>query len=75
MEDESTSGEEIAQEEAAAADDISVAVETSGSEPTVPSTAAGNEESQLVDNEESQSAEGAGPIDEPSLERTGEGSS
>jgi hypothetical protein len=83
MEDESTSGEEIAQEDAAAADDISVAVETSGSEPTVPSTAAGNEESQLVDNEESQlvdneesqSAEGAGPIDEPSLERTGEGSS
>jgi serine/threonine protein kinase len=46
MEDESTAGEEMEQEEAAAADDISVAVETSGSEPTVPSTAAGNEASQ-----------------------------
>jgi hypothetical protein len=75
MEDESTPGEEMAQEEAAAADDISVAVETSGSEPTVPSTAAGNEESQLADNEESQPTERAGPIDEASLERTEEGSS
>jgi serine/threonine protein phosphatase PrpC len=67
MEDESTAGEEMEQEEAAAADDISFAVETSGSEPTVPSTAAGNENSQP--------SEGAGPIDEPSLERTEEGSS
>jgi serine/threonine protein phosphatase PrpC len=75
MEDESTPGEEMEQEEAAAADDRSVAVETSGSEPTVPSTAAGNQESQLAGNEESQSAEGAGPVDEPSLERTEEGSS
>ena len=75
MEDESTPGEEMEPEEAAAADDRSVAVETSGSEPTVPSTAAGNQESQLAGNEESQSAEGAGPVDEPSLERTEEGSS
>ncbi len=75
MENESTPGEEMEQEEAAAADDISAADETSGSEPTVPSTAAGNQESQLAGNEESQSAEGAGPVDEPSLERTEEGSS
>ena len=67
MEDESTAGEKMEQEEAAASDDSSVAVETSGSEPTVHSTAVGNEESRPT--------EGAGPIDEPSLERTEDGSS
>ncbi|HEY9472127.1 MAG TPA: hypothetical protein VIQ76_21185, partial [Propionibacteriaceae bacterium] len=59
------------QEEAAAADDISVAVETSGSEPTVPSTAAGNENSQPSEG----TTESIGAIDEPSLERTEDGSS
>jgi serine/threonine protein phosphatase PrpC len=68
MEDESMAGEETEQEETAAADDSSDAVQTSDdSGPTVPSAAVGNEESQP--------AEGAGPIDEPSLERTEEASS
>jgi serine/threonine protein phosphatase PrpC len=68
MEDESMAGEETEQEETAAADDSSDAVQTSDdSEPTVPSAAVGNEESQP--------AEGAGPIDEPLLERTEEASS
>jgi serine/threonine protein phosphatase PrpC len=68
MEDESMAGEETEQEETAAADDSFDAVQTSDdSEPTVPSAAVGNEESQP--------AEGAGPIDEPSLERTEEASS
>ena len=71
MEDESTADEEMAQEEAAAADDSSVAVETSGSEPAIPSTAVGNEESQPSEG----TTEGIGPIDEPSLEPTEEGSS
>jgi hypothetical protein len=71
MEDESTAGEEMGQEEAAAADDISVAVERSGSEPTVSSTAAGNENSQPSEG----TTESIGAIDEPSLERTEEGSS
>ena len=67
MEDESTPGEEMEQEEAAAADDRSVAVETSDSEPTVPSD--------VVGNEESEPAEEGGPIDESPLERTEERSS
>lgn len=70
MEDESMAaeeGEEMEQEETAAPDDSSNAVEASDSEPMVPSAAVGNEESQP--------AEGAGPIDEPSLERTEEASS
>jgi hypothetical protein len=71
MENESTAGEEMAQEEAAAADDISAADETSGSEPTVPSTAVGNENSQPSEG----TTESIGAIDEPSLERTEEGSS
>jgi len=69
-EDESMAGEEgeeMEQEETAAPDDSSNAVEASDSEPMVPSAAVGNEESQP--------AEGAGPIDEPSLERTEEASS
>jgi serine/threonine protein phosphatase PrpC len=67
MEDESIAGEDMEQEETAAAEDSSSAVETSDSEPTVPSDAVGNEESQP--------AEEGGPIDEPSLERTEEASS
>ena len=46
MEDESIAGEEMEQEETAAAEDSSNAVETSDSEPTVPSDAVGNEESE-----------------------------
>jgi len=71
MEDESTAGEEMEHEEAAAAEDSYVAVETSGSEPTIPSTAVGSEESQPSEG----TTEGIGPIDESSLERTEEGSS
>jgi serine/threonine protein phosphatase PrpC len=67
MEDEPMAGEEMEQEETAAADDSSNAVQTSDSEPTVPSAALGNEEVPP--------AEGAGPIDEPSLERTEDTSS
>jgi serine/threonine protein phosphatase PrpC len=67
MEDESMAGDEMEQEEIAAAKDSSTAVETSESEPTVPNGAG--------DNEESQPAEGAGPIDEPSLGCTEEASS
>jgi hypothetical protein len=66
MEDESMAGD-MEQEETAAADDSSNAVQTSDSEPTVPSAAAGNEDSQP--------AEGVGQIDEPSPERTEETSS
>ena len=67
MEDESIAGEEIEQEETAAAEDSSNAVETSDSEPAVPSDAVGNEESEP--------AEERGPIDEPPQERTEEASS
>lgn len=67
MEDESIAGEDMEQEETAAAEDSSNAVGTSDSEPTVPSDAVGNEESQP--------AEEGGPIDEPPLERTEEASS
>lgn len=67
MEDESIAGEEMEQEETAAAEDSSNAVETSDSEPAVPSDAVGNEESEP--------AEEGGPIDEPPLERTEEASS
>ena len=67
MEDESIAGEEMEQEETAAAEDSSNAVETSDSEPSVPSDAVGNEESEP--------AEGARPIEESPLERTEERSS
>ena len=67
MEDESIAGEDMEQEETAAAEDSSNAVETSDSEPTVPSDAVGNEESEP--------AEEGGPIDESPLERTEERSS
>ena len=67
MEDESIAGEEMEQEETAAAEDSSNAVGTSDSEPTVPSDAVGNEESEP--------AEEGGPIDESPLERTEERSS
>lgn len=67
MEDESMAGEEMQQEETAAAEDSSNAVGTSDSEPTVPSDAVGNEESEP--------AEEGGPIDESPLERTEERSS
>ena len=67
MEDESIAGEEMEQEETAAAEDSSNAVETSDSEPAVPSDAVGNEESEP--------AEEGGPIDESPLERTEERSS
>ena len=67
MEDESIAGEEMEQEETAAAEDSSNAVETSDSEPAVPSDAVGNEESEP--------AEGARPIEESPLERTEERSS
>ena len=67
MEDESMAGEEMQQEETAAAEDSSNAVGTSDSEPTVPSEAVGNEESEP--------AEEGGPIDESPLERTEERSS
>ena len=67
MEDESIAGEDMEQEETAAAEDSSNAVGTSDSEPTVPSDAVGDEESQP--------AEEGGPIDEPPQERTEEASS
>ena len=67
MEDESIAGEDMEQEETAAAEDSSNAVETSDSEPAVPSDAVGNEESEP--------AEEGGPIDESPLERTEERSS
>jgi serine/threonine protein phosphatase PrpC len=67
MEDESIADEDMEQEETAAAEDSSNAVETSDSEPTVPSDAVGNEESG--------SAEEGGPTDESPLERTEERSS
>jgi hypothetical protein len=67
MEDESMAGEEMEQEETAAAEDSSNAVETSDGEPTVPYDAG--------DNEESPPAEQGGPIDEAPLERTEEASS
>ena len=67
MEDEPIAGEDIEQEETATAKDSSNAVETSDSEPTVPSDAVGNEESEP--------AEEGGPIDESPLERTEEASS
>ena len=67
MEDESIAGEDMEQEETAAAEGSSNAVGTSDSEPTVPSDAVGNEESQP--------AEEGGPIDEPPQERTEEASS
>ena len=67
MEDESIAGEEMEQEETAAAEEGSNAVETSDSEPAVPSDAVGNEESEP--------AEGARPIEESPLERTEERSS
>ena len=67
MEDKFIAGEDMEQEETAAAEDSSNAVETSDSEPTVPSDAVGNEESEP--------AEEGGPIDEPPQERTEEASS
>jgi len=67
MEDESIAGEDMEQEETAAAEDSSNAVETSDGEPTVPNGAG--------DSEESQPTENSRPIDEPSLERTEEASS
>ena len=67
MEDESIAGDDMEQEETAAAEDSSNAVETSDSEPTVPSD--------VVGNEESEPAEEGGPIDESPLERTEERSS
>jgi len=67
MEDESIAGEEMEQEETAAAEDSSNAVETSDSEPAVPSDAVGNEEPEP--------AEEGGPTDESPLERTEERSS
>ena len=67
MEDESIAGEEMEQEETAAAEDSSNAVETSDSEPAVPSDAVGNEEPEP--------AEEGGPTDESPLERTEEASS
>jgi serine/threonine protein phosphatase PrpC len=66
-EDESIAGEDIEQEETAAAEDSSNAVGTSDREPTVASDAVGNEESEP--------AEEGGPIDEPPQERTEEASS
>ena len=67
MEDEPIAGEDMEQEETATAEDSSNAVETSDSEPAVPSDAVGNEESEP--------AEERGPIDEPPQERTEEASS
>ena len=67
MEDESIAGEEMEQEETAAAEDSSNAVETSDSEPAVPSDAVGNEEPEP--------AEEGGPTEESPLERTEERSS
>ncbi len=67
MEDEPIAGEDMEQEETATAEDSSNAVETSDSEPTVPSD--------VVGNEESEPAEEGGPIDESPLERTEERSS
>ena len=67
MEDESIAGEEMEQEETAAAKDSSNGIGPSDSEPAVPSDAVGNEESEP--------AEEGGPIDEPPLERTEEASS
>ncbi|HJY46709.1 MAG TPA: protein phosphatase 2C domain-containing protein [Propionibacteriaceae bacterium] len=67
MEDESIAGEEMEQEETAAAEDSSNAVGTSDSEPSVPSDAVGNEESEP--------AEEGSPIEESPLERTEEPSS
>ena len=54
MEDESIAGEDMEQEETAAAEDSSNAVETSNSEPMIPSDAASNVESEP--------AEEGGPI-------------
>jgi hypothetical protein len=67
MKDESMPGEDVEEEETAAAEDRSNAVETSDGEPTVPNGAG--------DSEESQPTENSRPIDEPSLERTEEASS
>ena len=67
MEDESIAGEDMEQEKTAAAEDSSNAVETSDSEPAVPSDAVGNEEPEP--------AEEGGPTDESPLERTEERSS
>ena len=67
MKDESMPGEDVEEEETAAAEDRSNAVETSDVEPTVPNGAG--------DSEESQPTENSRPIDEPSLERTEEASS
>jgi serine/threonine protein phosphatase PrpC len=67
MKDESMPGEDVEEEETAAAEDRSNAVETSDGEPTVPNSAG--------DSEESQPTENSRPIDEPSLERTEEASS
>jgi serine/threonine protein phosphatase PrpC len=64
MEDESMAGEEMEQEETAAAKDSSNAVGTPDSEPTVPSDAVGDEESEA--------AEEGGAIDVSPLERTEE---
>jgi serine/threonine protein phosphatase PrpC len=68
MEDESIAGEELEQEETAAAEDSSNAVKTSDSEPMIPSDAVVNEESEPAE-------EGGGPIEESPLERTEEPSS
>jgi serine/threonine protein phosphatase PrpC len=67
MDDESMAGEDVEEEETAAAEDSSNAVETSDGEPTVPNGAG--------DSEESQPTENSRLIDEPSLERTEEASS
>jgi serine/threonine protein phosphatase PrpC len=64
MEDESMAGEEMEQEETAAAKESSNAVGTPDSEPTVPSDAVGDEESEA--------AEEGGAIDVSPLERTEE---
>jgi serine/threonine protein phosphatase PrpC len=67
LEEESMTDEVVKHEETAAANGTYNAVETSDSEPTVPSGAG--------DNEESQPAEEGAPIDEPPLERKDEASS
>jgi serine/threonine protein phosphatase PrpC len=67
LEEESMTDEEVKQEETAAANGTSNAVETPDSEPTIPSGAG--------DNEESQPAEEGAPIDEPPLKRKDEASS
>jgi serine/threonine protein phosphatase PrpC len=64
VENESTAGEALEQEEPDAAEDSSNTGETSDAEPTLPNGAA--------ESEESQPAEEGGPTEEPALERTEE---